>query len=66
VKTFIVRIAPLETCAADGQLRGVLDEISSGRRTSFRSTGELIRLLSATNSVEPELADPAGGPEPER
>jgi hypothetical protein len=65
VKTFVVRIAPVETGATDGQLRGVVDEISSGRRTPFRTTAELISLLSALNRVggQPNATDRADRPE---
>ncbi len=61
VTTFVVRIYNNDADA--GELNGSVDEVSSGRRTTFADPQQLLRILVATgatgvSSVEgPEVED---------
>jgi hydroxyethylthiazole kinase-like sugar kinase family protein len=59
VKTFVVRIYNKDTDA--GELNGSVDEVASGRRTTFGHPEQLLRILVGTGDVssaaEPEEED---------
>ncbi len=57
MRTFIVRFHEDTTeDAARGRMRGVVDEVATGRRVTFRSSEELLTALSAalTADVPPD------------
>ena len=59
MKTFVVRIYNKDTDA--GVLNGSVDEVASGRRTTFADPEQLLRILVGTGDVssaaEPEEED---------
>jgi hypothetical protein len=63
VQTFVVRVFRSEhdAPAEDGTLRGVVDDIGTGSRTSF---GDAERLLRILGYAAPPPAGPAESPRP--
>jgi hypothetical protein len=48
MRTFIVRFhEDTASDAARGRMRGVVDEVATGRRVAFRSSEELLTALAA-------------------
>jgi hypothetical protein len=55
VRTYVVRVQDSRTTDGDpGALRGVADEIATGRRTAFTTGVELLELLS---TAPPDTAE---------
>ena len=46
MRTYVVRVQDSRTIDHPGGLRGVADDIATGRRSTFASGAELIRLLT--------------------
>ena len=65
VKTYIVRVhEPLAEGEDAGRLRGVVDEVRTGRQATFTSAEQLLRLLAGipVDADEPSsTARPAHG-----
>jgi hypothetical protein len=60
MRTFIVRFhEDTTTDAARGRMRGVVDEVATGRRVTFRSSEELLTALAAAlgADVPPDRPD---------
>lgn len=48
MKTYVVRVHEPEPGAKDtGRLRGVVDDVRTGRQATFTSAAELVRLLGS-------------------
>ncbi len=60
VTTFVVRIYNRDTDA--GELNGSVDEVSSGRRTTFADPQQLLRILVGSGATD---GGTAAGPEEE-
>jgi hypothetical protein len=58
VTTFVVRIYNTDTDA--GELNGSVDEVSSGRRTTFADPQQLLRILGGPGATD---VSSAAGPE---
>jgi hypothetical protein len=52
MRTFIVRFHEDTTDAATGRMRGVLDEVATGRRVTFRCSEELLTALAAALTAD--------------
>jgi hypothetical protein len=61
VTTFVVRIYNKDTDA--GELNGSVDEVVSGRRTTFADPQQLLRILLGTGGTD---VSSAPGPDEER
>jgi hypothetical protein len=63
--TFVVRVhrSGQDRSPADGCLRGVVEEISSGLQATFRDTTELLSILRRGEAVDPHApTSTAAGP----
>jgi hypothetical protein len=60
VRTFIVRLleeagGPARPDPAASPLRGVVDEVATGLRATFRNDAELLTALAAAMAVDPAV-----------
>jgi len=68
VQTFVVRVFRSEhrAPAEDESLRGVVDEIGTGSRTTFSDAAQLLRILRRAAPPEPPPAPLEPPPETDR